>query len=128
MSKDVDVETLQTKDNITHLEEGASHGTDNQRQVAADFCVADAEMTPVEGGHFRVKFRILHKDTQQPPPQAMFTLAFDGWGYCTWGEVKPDGWHDGIYTPSKPGPTWVKICPLGDCPITAANQVRLVYP
>lgn len=67
MSKDVDVDMLQIKDNITHLEEGASYGTDNQRQVAADFYVANAEMTPIEGGHFRIKFRILHKDTQQPP-------------------------------------------------------------
>lgn len=112
------------------LEKGERMTTDDESVAKVDYYIANAELIPVEGGHFRVKFRVLHKETHQPGTQynSVFILSFDGWGYCVGGGPRDDGWHDSVYTPAKPGPTWVKISTSGVCPITDEDQVRLVYP
>jgi len=112
------------------MEERTITESDGEVSGVSAFYISNAKLEAIEGGHFRVRFRVLNKATNLPPKlyESQFALEFDGWNYCKTGEPRTDGWLEGTYTPSKPGPTWVKISTQITCPITDPDHIRLVYP
>lgn len=108
---------------------GQAHVSGGKTSGLSDYYIADATLTPVDGGHIKLKFKVLHKETNQPggPYQSMYMYSFDKSEYCTAGEPRADGSHESIFTPSQPGPGWVKITTQGHCPITDPDHIRLVY-
>ncbi|WP_148050453.1 hypothetical protein [Pseudomonas brassicacearum] len=109
------------------VEHGKSLEPDQGLHERSDYYITNAEMTLVEGGLFRVRFQSLHKETHQPGNHSV-ALSFEGWTYCYHIFPDVDGWDDAIYTPSKPGPTWVKISSVPTCPIRSEDQILLTYP
>jgi len=126
MKKDNDVKDESQPQELRRIEEGDSYEAGGDRSGLSEHYIANASLTPVEGGHFTLKFQVLHKETQLPGGR--FTYSLDKRDYCTSGVPGADGWYEGVITPPQPGPTWVKITSQGHCPITDLDHIVLVYP
>lgn len=112
------------------IEEGESRESGSEKSGLSKYYIANATLTPVEGGHLKLRFQVLHKETDLPggPNESMFMFSFDKWKYCMAGHPGADGWHESVQTPAQPGPTYVNITTQGTCPITDPDHITVHHP